>query len=102
MSRLSDEDSDAYFATRAPAAQLGAWASPQSRPIGDRDELERRLEETEQRFAGKQVERPPHWGGYLLEPETVEFWQGQIARLHDRFRYSRAADGSWELQRLAP
>lgn len=99
--RLSAEESDAYFSTRPRAAQLGAWASPQSRPIGDRAELERQLAGTEERFEGTDVARPPHWGGYLLEPDQVEFWQGQLARLHDRFLYSRR-EGGWTIERLAP
>jgi pyridoxamine 5'-phosphate oxidase len=101
VGRLSAEESDAYFSTRPRAAQLGAWASPQSRPIADRAELERALAEAEARFEGADVTRPPHWGGYLLDPDEVEFWQGQLARLHDRFRYTRAGEG-WELERLAP
>jgi pyridoxamine 5'-phosphate oxidase len=100
--RLPDEFSDAYFATRSRGAQLGAWASPQSSRISDRDELERRLAEAQERFAGADVPRPPQWGGYLLEPERIEFWQGQLERLHDRFLYSREPDGSWSLERLAP
>jgi pyridoxamine 5'-phosphate oxidase len=99
--RLEPQESDAYFSSRPRAAQLGAWASPQSRTIADRAELEGALAEAESRFEGSEVTRPPHWGGYLLEPETVEFWQGQLARLHDRFLYSRREDG-WEIERLAP
>ncbi len=98
---LSDADSDAYFATRPRDSQLGAWASPQSQPIESRAVLDGRLGEVERRFAGDEVERPPHWGGYLLVPDTIEFWQGQVGRLHDRFRYRRTSDG-WELERLAP
>ena len=99
--RLPAEDSDAYFATRPPEAQLGAWASPQSRPIGDRAELDAKLEEARERFGDDEIPRPEHWGGYLLEPETIEFWQGQAARLHDRFLYVRERDG-WRIDRLAP
>jgi pyridoxamine 5'-phosphate oxidase len=99
--RLPAEDSDAYFATRPAEARFGAWASPQSRPIADREELERKLDETRERFGAGEVPRPEHWGGYALEPETVEFWQGQVARLHDRFLYTRDANG-WRIERLAP
>ena len=99
--RLSEEDSDAYFATRPRDSQLAAWASPQSEPIADRDELERRLAEAEERFAGSEVPRPEFWGGFILEPEVIEFWQGGAGRLHDRFRYSRDGDG-WKLERLGP
>jgi pyridoxamine 5'-phosphate oxidase len=101
VTRLPEAESDAYFATRPREAQLGAWASPQSRPIADRAELERRLTEVEQRFDGKEVPRPEHWGGYLLEPDRIEFWQGQVARLHDRFLYTREGRG-WRIERLAP
>lgn len=98
---LGAAESDAYFATRSRASQLGAWASPQSRSLESRAELDEHLSKTEARFATGDVPRPPHWGGYLLRPRTVEFWQGQVGRLHDRFRYSRAAEG-WRIERLAP
>jgi pyridoxamine 5'-phosphate oxidase len=100
--RLPEADSDAYFVTRDRDSRLGAWASPQSEAIADRDELERRLAAVAERFPeGAEVPRPEHWGGYLLEPEQVEFWQGQPARLHDRFLYRREA-GGWDIERLAP
>jgi pyridoxamine 5'-phosphate oxidase len=101
VGRLSAADSDAYFATRARDSQIGAWASPQSRPIPSRGELEALVDDAEQRFAADPIPRPPHWGGYVLRPETVEFWQGQVARLHDRFRYTRTEEG-WRIERLAP
>lgn len=101
VDRLPEADSDAYFATRPRDSQLGAWASPQSRPIASRDELDEQVREAEARFAGADVPRPSHWGGYLLRPETVEFWQGQVGRLHDRFRYTRVGNG-WRVERLAP
>jgi len=99
--RLSENESDAYFATRPREAQLGAWASPQSRAIEDRGELDRKLAELEGRFEGGEIPRPDHWGGYLLEPDRIEFWQGQVARLHDRFLYERAESG-WSVRCLAP
>ena len=102
VERLSDAESDAYFASRPRDSQLGAWASPQSTPLQSRAELDRRLAEAEDRFDDGEVERPPHWGGYLLRPLAIEFWQGQVARLHDRFRYSLGPDGGWLLERLAP
>lgn len=104
VERLSAADSDAYFATRPRPSQLGAWASPQSRPVATREELDVRLTETERRFDGADVPRPEHWGGYLLRPEAVEFWQGRVGRLHDRFRYSRdpSADAGWRIDRLGP
>lgn len=99
---LSAEESDAYFETRSRDSRLGAWASPQSRPLRGREELDRRMSEAEERFAGaSQVPRPEHWGGYLLRHEEVEFWQGQQARMHDRFHYTRD-DGGWRIDRLAP
>ena len=98
---LSDADSDAYFATRPRDSQLGAWASPQSRPLDSREELDGRVAEAEASFGEATIPRPPHWGGYLLVPESVEFWQGQVGRLHDRFLYTR--DGErWRIERLAP
>lgn len=102
LERLSPADSDAYFASRSRESRLGAWASPQSRPLADRADLDRRLEEIRSRFADTEdVPRPDHWGGYLLRPQTIEFWQGQQARLHDRFLYTREDDG-WTIRRLAP
>ena len=101
VERLPAEESDAYWATRPRDSQLSAWASPQSKAIPSRGELEGLLEEVTERHAGGDVPRPPHWGGYVLHPETVEFWQGQVARLHDRFRYTRTADG-WRIERLGP
>jgi len=98
---LPSASSDAYFATRAREAQLGAWASRQSEPMAQRTELERRLEETAERFDGGDVPRPPFWGGYLLTPDDIEFWQGQPFRLHDRFRYARDGD-AWTIERLYP
>jgi pyridoxamine 5'-phosphate oxidase len=100
---LPEADSDAYFASRSRESRLGAWASPQSQPLAGRDELEARLREVEERFEGDaDVPRPPHWGGYALRPDTVEFWQGQQARLHDRFLYTHEPQASWRLERLAP
>jgi pyridoxamine 5'-phosphate oxidase len=101
VEKLADRDDDEYFATRPTAARLGAWASPQSEPLPDRPALDERLCEVTERFAGGEVPRPPFWGGYVLRPEQIEFWQGQAARLHDRFLYTRAGDG-WRIQRLAP
>lgn len=101
--RQSAAESDSYFASRPRESQLGAWASPQSQVIADRDELNRLVEAVEQRFAGSDVTRPPHWGGWVLQPETFEFWQGRPSRLHDRFRYQRPTPkGVWLIERLAP
>jgi pyridoxamine 5'-phosphate oxidase len=98
---VDEAESDAYFATRPRDAQIGAWASPQSRALADRSELERRVTEAEERFAGIDVPRPPHWGGYRVVPGTIEFWHGRVSRLHDRFLYTR--DGAaWRVDRIAP
>ena len=101
MTKADDEVSDAYFASRPRASQLGAWASPQSEPIGNRHQLEDMVEEITDRFADGPVPRPPHWGGYVLSFGTVEFWQGRPSRLHDRFRYSLHGN-VWRVERLAP
>jgi pyridoxamine 5'-phosphate oxidase len=91
---------DAYFQTRHPLSRLGAWASAQSRPLESRDALEARVEDFRQKFLGT-IPCPPHWGGYRVEPRTIEFWQEGEARLHDRFVFTRSAAG-WELTRLNP
>ena len=91
----------AYFATRPRGSQLGAWASPQSRRLADRGALEARLAEAEARFAGREVPLPPHWGGFAVTPQVLEFWQGRPSRLHDRFVYERVGSG-WQRRRLAP
>ncbi|CAM3227679.1 pyridoxamine 5'-phosphate oxidase [Stackebrandtia soli] len=91
-----------YFARRPRGAQLAAWASRQSRPIGSRDDLDVAYADADRRFAGGQVPPPPHWGGYLVTPTAVEFWQGRANRLHDRLRYARKQSGQWELERLSP
>ena len=98
--RLPAEESDAYFASRPRGAQLGAWASAQSTVIEHRDVLEARVAEIAARHPDT-VPRPSYWGGFLVRPHTVEFWQGRADRLHDRFRYRRAAD-AWTIERLAP
>jgi pyridoxamine 5'-phosphate oxidase len=103
IERLPAADSDAYFASRARESRLGAWASPQSRPLADRAELDRLLAEVRERFDGvEDVPRPDCGGGFVLRPETIEFWQGHQARLHDRFVYSRDEGDIWRIQRLAP
>jgi pyridoxamine 5'-phosphate oxidase len=101
VEKLPKADDDAYFATRPTEARIGAWASPQSDPLPDRDTLDGLVAEATDRFAGSEVPRPESWGGYLVRPDRIEFWQGQHARLHDRFVYIREADG-WTIQRLAP
>ena len=101
ISQASDAVSDAYFSSRPRASQIGAWASPQSQPIADRGVLDARIAEITARFDGIDVPRPPHWGGYVVSIEQIEFWQGRPSRLHDRFLYVR--DGErWNVNRLAP
>lgn len=99
---LAEEESDAYFATRPRDAQVGALASRQSDPLGSRAELEERLAELEGDLEGAPVPRPPTWGGYLVVPDSWEFWQHRASRLHDRFRYERDASGGWRIERLFP
>ena len=98
--RLPTDESDAYFASRPRGAQLGAWASAQSTVIEHRDVLEARVAEIAAAHP-EEIPRPPHWGGFLMRPRTVEFWQGRADRLHDRLRYHRAGD-AWAIERLAP
>lgn len=101
VERVSAEESDAYFASRPRNSQIGAWASPQSRVIADRSELEALVSSVEARFEGADIPRPEHWGGWRIVPETVEFWQGRPSRLHDRIRYRRLTQ-EWVIERLAP
>ena len=101
LARIAPEESDAYFATRERGRQLGAWASAQSRPIASREALMAQVAEVEARFAGRDVPRPPHWGGYRLTPARIEFWKDGAFRLHDRFVYERSGDG-WTVTRLSP
>ena len=100
--RISDEESDAYFASRPRGSQLGAWVSEQSRSVENRGALEQRLRELEREYEGREIPRPPFWGGYRVEPEVIEFWQGRENRLHDRLQYRRSEDGGWERERLQP
>jgi len=100
--KVSVEKSDAYFNTRPPTSRRSAWASHQSKKVENREQLENQLKEIEMRFAGKEIPRPPHWGGYRVKPERIEFWQGRLNRLHDRICYTMQADGEWEIGRLSP
>jgi pyridoxamine 5'-phosphate oxidase len=102
-SPVSAEESDAYFFSRPRGSRLGAWASPQSQPIQHRDVLEQRAEQLQQQYGEHTfIPRPPHWGGFRVVPDYLEFWQGRSSRLHDRIAYRQGADGQWERERLAP
>jgi pyridoxamine 5'-phosphate oxidase len=101
VEKVSAAESESYFQSRPLGSRLGAWASNQSSVIAGRESLEARFAEFEERF-GADVPRPPHWGGYRIKPEAIEFWQGQENRLHDRLRYRLRADGLWLIERLAP
>ena len=101
VSVAPDAVSDAYFASRPRESQIGAWASPQSEPIGSRLDLTELVDEYRERFDGIDVPRPPHWGGYVLSIDSIEFWQGRPSRLHDRFRYTLNGN-VWRAERLAP
>ncbi len=95
-------ESDLYFHSRPVESRIGAWASPQSKVIASRQVIEENLTELQNSFAGKSIERPPHWGGYIVRPALIEFWQGRPGRLHDRIQYTKERDGSWKTERLAP
>lgn len=102
VAKVAREESEAYFHSRPRLSQLSAWVSQQSSVISGRNLLEESLRTLEKKYAGQEVPLPPHWGGWRLAPETVEFWQGRRSRLHDRLRYRREKDGAWSVERLAP
>jgi pyridoxamine 5'-phosphate oxidase len=102
VGKVSREESETYFRSRPKGSRLAALASNQSDVVENRDVLERRWQELQARYPGEDVPLPPHWGGYVLSPERLEFWQGRPSRLHDRFGYFREANGGWKLERLAP
>ncbi len=103
VEKLPEEDSRIYFQSRPRGSQIGAWASPQSGFIENRDALDKKVDDVQKRFEGQDVlPLPPFWGGYLVVPDALEFWQGQPSRLHDRFLYERDGDGGWGISRLAP
>jgi len=100
-SKIAAEESDAYFNSRPVGSRLGAWASPQSQKIADRTILDQELEKITAQFQEHEITRPPHWGGYRVEPTRIEFWQGRSSRLHDRILYEQV-DQKWQISRLAP
>ena len=101
VTKLSTEESAAYFKSRPRGSQIGAWASSQSEAIPDRAFLEKKWHELEKKFP-HDIPMPPNWGGFILNPVRIEFWQGRPSRLHDRFSYTRQADGQWKIERLSP
>jgi pyridoxamine 5'-phosphate oxidase len=102
VTKLPDVESEAYFKSRPRGSRIGAWASKQSEVVADRAELEQKWQQLEVRYPGEQVPKPPFWGGYILSPTRIEFWQGRPNRLHDRFRYTRQPDKTWLIERLSP
>ena len=102
VEKLSKDESDKYFKSRPDGSQIGAWASPQSEVIESGEWLTQRVHQIEKKFSKSGIPRPPHWGGYLLRPVTIEFWQGRPNRLHDRLQYTLQGNGNWIIERLAP
>lgn len=100
--KISGEASDTYFHSRPEGSRIGAWASPQSQPIADRQILDDNYQNYQQQFADGNIPRPPHWGGYVVIPQSIEFWQGRSSRMHDRILFTLQAQGKWEKSRLAP
>ena len=100
--KLSENLSDGYFESRPDGSKLGAWASEQSNVVTSREELDQRLVSFEKQFENQEIPRPKHWGGFLVKPVSIEFWQGRPNRMHDRIRYTLQKDFSWKLERLAP
>jgi pyridoxamine 5'-phosphate oxidase len=102
VEKVSAAESDAYFGWRPEGSRIGAWASPQSSVIASRETIEKNLLEFEEKFAGTEIPRPVHWGGYIVKPTVMEFWQGRPNRLHDRIQYTKLQGAGWKIERLAP
>ncbi|HTH32000.1 MAG TPA: pyridoxamine 5'-phosphate oxidase [Lacibacter sp.] len=102
VEKVSAAENDDYFLSRPTGSQIGAWASPQSHVIENREWLESKVKELEQKFSSEQLTRPAHWGGYRVKPVIIEFWQGRSSRLHDRIQYTLQENNSWKIERLAP
>lgn len=102
VEKVSSEESDTYFFSRPTGSQVGAWASPQSTLIVDRSVIEENVIRYTEQFEEESITRPPHWGGYRLKPQLIEFWQGRKSRLHDRLQYTLQQNGTWKIERLAP
>lgn len=102
VKKVAESESNAYYHSRPEGSRLGAWASPQSQVVESRDWLDAQLAQRRKEFEGKEINRPPHWGGYLVQPVMVEFWQGRPSRLHDRIQYALQDDSNWKIERLAP
>jgi pyridoxamine 5'-phosphate oxidase len=102
VEKISAEESDRYFEVRPAKSRLGAWASNQSEVIPSQEFLQQKLQEFQSKYENQEVPRPPHWGGFRVVPQEIEFWQGRPSRLHDRLLYTRLQDGSWKIERLSP
>jgi len=102
VKKISEKQSDEYFYSRPKGSQIGAWTSPQSQVIESRDWLDKQYLQLSEEFKEKELKRPPYWGGYLVTPVIIEFWQGRPSRLHDRIQYSLQENGSWKTERLSP
>jgi len=102
VEKVDAAESDAYFNSRPAGSRIGAWASPQSTVITTRAFIEERIKDLEEKFIDADIPRPPHWGGYIVKPRLMEFWQGRPSRLHDRIQYTLQTDGNWLIERLAP
>jgi len=102
VEKISAAESDEYFDSRPAGSKIGAWASPQSHVIASREVLEEKVASVEERFAHTEIKRPQHWGGYILKPSLIEFWQGRPSRLHDRIQYTLVEKDNWLIERLAP